>query len=108
MIVSGGENVYSAEVEHAISSHPAVAQVAVIGIPSARWGEAVHAVVVTRPDAQVTADELIAWCRERIAGYKVPKSIEFRTDPLPLSGAMKVLKRELRAPYWEGQQGGVH
>jgi acyl-CoA synthetase (AMP-forming)/AMP-acid ligase II len=108
MIVTGGENVYSAEVENAIASHPAVAQVAVIGIPSEQWGEAVHAVVVRRSDAEVTADEIQAWARERIAGFKVPKSVDFRDEPLPLSGAMKVLKRELRAPYWEGKERAVH
>jgi long-chain acyl-CoA synthetase len=109
MIVSGGENVYSAEVENAIASHPAVAQVAVIGIPSQQWGEAVHAIVVRREGADVDVDEegIQAWARERIAGYKVPKSVEFRTDALPLSGAMKVLKRELRAPYWEGRERAV-
>lgn len=107
MIVTGGENVYSAEVENAISSHPAVAQVAVIGVPSEQWGEAVHAIVVLKPDRKCSADELKAWARERIAGYKVPKSIEFRVEPLPLSGAMKVLKRELREQYWEGQDRSV-
>ena len=104
MIVTGGENVYSSEVENALASHPAVAQVAVIGIPSEQWGEAVHAIVVLKPDATTDEDELKAWCRDRIAGYKVPKSVEFRTEPLPMSGAMKVLKRELRAPYWEGKE----
>jgi long-chain acyl-CoA synthetase len=104
MIVTGGENVYSSEVENALSSHPAVAQAAVIGIPSEKWGEAVHAIVVLKPDGQADEEELKAWCRERIAGYKVPKSVEFRTEPLPMSGAMKVLKRELRAPYWEGKE----
>jgi len=108
MIVTGGENVYSAEVENALSSHPAVAQVAVIGIPSDLWGEAVHAVVVLHPGQDVTEDELKAWARERIAGFKVPKSIEFRADPLPLSGAMKVLKRELRAPHWSNKDRAVH
>jgi long-chain acyl-CoA synthetase len=103
MIVTGGENVYSAEVENALDSHPAVGQVAVIGIPSEKWGEAVHAIVVLVPGAEVTEDELTAWVRDRIAGYKAPKSYELRTEPLPLSGAMKVLKRELRAPYWEGR-----
>jgi long-chain acyl-CoA synthetase len=107
MIVTGGENVYSAEVENALSSHPDVAQVAVIGIPSDQWGEAVHAIVVPRPGATVTEEDLKAWCRERIAGYKVPKTIEFRDQPLPLSGAMKILKRELRAPYWEGKERAV-
>jgi long-chain acyl-CoA synthetase len=101
MIVTGGENVYSAEVENALGTHPAVKQVAVIGIPDDKWGEAVHAIVVRLGDAQVTADELKEWARERIAGYKVPKSIEFRSEDLPLSGAMKILKRELRAPFWE-------
>ncbi len=108
MIVTGGENVYSAEVENALARHPGVAQVAVIGIPSEQWGEAVHAVVVPDGDATVTEDELKAWCRERIAGFKVPKSFEFRAEPLPLSGAMKVLKRDLRAPYWEGRERTVN
>jgi long-chain acyl-CoA synthetase len=107
MIVTGGENVYSAEVENALASHPAVAEVAVIGIPHDVWGEAVHAIVVLKPDAAATEDELVAHVRERIAGYKVPKSIDFRTEPLPLSGALKVLKRELRAPYWEGKDRSV-
>jgi long-chain acyl-CoA synthetase len=107
MIVTGGENVYSAEVENAIASHPAVAQVAVIGIPSERWGEAVHAIIVLRPNTTADEHELQEWSRERIAGYKVPKSIEFRTEALPLSGALKILKRELRAPYWEGKERAV-
>lgn len=107
MIVTGGENVYSAEVENALAHHPAVDQVAVIGIPSEQWGEAVHAIVVTRAGAAPTEEELKAWCRERIAGYKVPKSVELRTEPLPLSGAMKVLKRELRAPYWKGRERSI-
>lgn len=101
MIISGGENVYSTEVENALSTHPAVLQVAVIGIPSERWGEQVHAIVVLRPGESATETDLIEHARAQIAGYKVPKSIEFRSEPLPLSGAMKVLKRELRAPYWE-------
>jgi long-chain acyl-CoA synthetase len=108
MIVTGGENVYSVEVENALASHPAVVQVAVIGVPSDKWGEAVHAIVVPREGADVSADELIEHAREYIAGYKVPKSIEFRAEPLPLSGAMKVLKRDLRAPYWEGQERAVN
>ncbi len=108
MIVTGGENVYSTEVEQAVASHPAVAQVAVIGIPDEIWGEAVHAVVVLHPGAAVTAEDLIAHTHELIAGYKVPKGVTFREEALPLSGAMKVLKRELRAPYWEGKQRGVN
>ena len=79
-----------------------------IGIPSEQWGEAVHAIVVRREGVEVTEDELIAHTREWIAGYKVPKSVSFRDEPLPLSGAMKVLKRELRAPYWEGRDRNVN
>ncbi len=101
MIVSGGENVYSIEVENAISTHTAVSQVAVIGIPHPVWGEQVHAIVVLRPGCTATESEIKDHARESIAGYKVPKSVEFRTDPLPVSGALKPLKRELRAPYWE-------
>ncbi|MNN36501.1 Long-chain-fatty-acid--CoA ligase [compost metagenome] len=106
MIVSGGENVYSAEVETAMASHPAIGQCAAIGIPSDKWGESVHAVVVLKPDTSLTAEELIAHCRERIAGYKCPRSVEFR-ETLPLSGVGKVLKTELRKPYWENQQRKV-
>ncbi len=102
MIVTGGENVYSIEVENAISTHPAVNQVAVIGIPHDVWGEQVHAVVVLNAGAEVSADEIQAHVRASIAGFKVPKSVEFRHEPLPLSGAMKPLKRLLRRPYWEG------
>jgi long-chain acyl-CoA synthetase len=108
MIVTGGENVYSVEVENAIATHPAVAQVAVIGIPSEQWGEAVHAIVVLRPDMTATEPEIIDHTREWIAGYKVPKSVELRTEALPLSGAMKVLKRELRDPYWAGRDRAVN
>ena len=107
MIVTGGENVYSIEVENAISTHPAVAQVAVIGIPDDVWGEAVHAVVVLEPETHATAEELTEHARQTIAGFKLPKSIEFRTDPLPLSGALKPLKRELRKPYWEDRERRV-
>jgi long-chain acyl-CoA synthetase len=108
MIVTGGENVYSTEVENAIASHAAVAQVAVIGIPHDVWGEAVHAIVVLKDGASVTESELIDHARDAIAGYKLPKSVEFRTEALPLSGAMKVLKKDLRAPYWESQGRAVN
>ena len=107
MIVTGGENVYSAEVEGALTKHPAVDQAAVIGIPHETWGEQVHAIVVLLPDHEVSEDELREFTREQIAGFKVPKSVEFRTEPLPLSGALKVLKRELRKPYWEGHDRSV-
>ena len=102
MIVSGGENVYSIEVENAISTHPGVAQVAVIGIPHPVLGEQVHAIVVLHPGAEVTEDDIRDHARATIAGFKVPKTVEFRTEALPLSGALKPLKRELRAPYWSG------
>ncbi|HEY2190925.1 MAG TPA: AMP-binding protein, partial [Actinomycetospora sp.] len=102
MIVSGGENVYSAEVENALYSHPAVVEAAVFGVPDDRFGEAVHAVVQTR--TEVSGDELVAHCRLTIAGYKVPRGVELRTDPLPKSGAGKILKRELRDAWWQGRE----
>jgi acyl-CoA synthetase (AMP-forming)/AMP-acid ligase II len=102
MIISGGENVYPAEVESALSDHPAIAEVAVIGVPDAKWGEAIKAVVVLRPGADLTESDLIAWSRTRIAGFKTPKSVDFATT-LPRNASGKLLKRELRAPYWEGQ-----
>ena len=98
MIVTGGENVYSLEVENAIASHPAVAQVGVVGVADPKWGEAVHAVVVCDPDA-VTSAELEAYAREQIARFKVPKSWTLQADPLPVSAAGKVLKRELRERF---------
>ena len=100
MIVTGGENVYSAEVENVLSRHPAVSVCAVIGIPSAQWGESVHAVVVLKPEMQGSEEALRAHCRSLIAGYKCPKTIEFRSA-MPLSAAGKVVKAELRAPYWQ-------
>jgi len=103
MIVSGGENVYSAEVENALSQHDAVATSAVIGIPSEQWGESVHALVILHPGASVSEQDLMEHCHTLIAGYKCPRSIEFRTEAFPLSGANKVLKTELRKPFWEGR-----
>jgi long-chain acyl-CoA synthetase len=108
MIVTGGENVYSIEVEDALATHPDVEQVAVIGIPDDHWGEAVHAIVVLHAGATVDAEALRNWARRTIAGFKVPKSIELRTDPLPLSGALKPLKRLLRAPYWADREREVN
>ncbi|MFO1160956.1 MAG: long-chain-fatty-acid--CoA ligase [Reyranellaceae bacterium] len=107
MIVSGGENIYPAEVESALFGHPAVADVAVIGVPDERWGEAVKAIVVKKPAATVTAGELMTWARERIAGYKLPKSVDF-IDALPRNPTGKILKRELRKPYWGDQQRQVN
>ena len=106
MIVSGGENIYSAEVETAIASHPEVAQVAVIGIPCEKWGETVHAVIIRKPGTGVTDEQVVSHCRERIAGYKCPRSVEFR-DSLPVSSVGKILKTDLRAPFWEGRKRGV-
>ncbi|WKG05621.1 long-chain fatty acid--CoA ligase [Mycolicibacterium sp. HK-90] len=103
MIISGGENVYPAEVENAISLMPGVAEVAVIGIPDPKWGESIHAVIVPRTGADLTAQDVIAHCGAVIAGYKCPRSVEFRDTPLPLSGAGKVLKRELREPFWSAR-----
>lgn len=107
MIVTGGENVYSAEVEKALAAHPAVATCAVVGVPDARWGERVHAVVVAAAGRAVDENELAGFCRARIAAYKVPRSFSFVTD-LPLSAAGKVLKRKLREPYWQGAKRQVH
>ena len=97
MIITGGENVWSQEVENALSSHPAVAQCAVIGKPDPHWGEAVHAVVNLREGMSASAEELIAHCRSLIAHYKCPRSVDLRDKPMPLSGANKILKSELRA-----------
>jgi acyl-CoA synthetase (AMP-forming)/AMP-acid ligase II len=107
MIVSGGENIYPAEVENAIMGHPAVADVAVIGVPDARWGEAVKAIVVKKPGVAGEPAEIIAYARERIAGYKLPKSVDF-TDVLPRNPSGKVLRKDLRRPYWEGRERQVN
>ena len=108
MIISGGENVYSAEVENALYQHPSVAECAVIGIPSEEWGEQVHAVVRPKDAISVEASDLIAHCHTLIAGFKCPRSVELVTDPLPISGAGKILKIELRKPWWEGQDKQVN
>jgi long-chain acyl-CoA synthetase len=109
MIVSGGENVYCTEVEEVLYQHEAVLEAAVYGIPDEKWGEAVHATVVLRPDhADTTTEQLVDFCRERIAGYKVPKGIAIQQEPLPKSGPGKVLKRELRAPYWKDVERAVN
>lgn len=109
MIVTGGENVYCTEVEEVLFQHPAVLEAAAFGVPDAQWGEAVHAVVVPRDEhSNVDPQELISYCREHIAGYKVPKAIDIQQEPLPKSGPGKILKRELRAPFWEGNERGVN
>jgi fatty-acyl-CoA synthase/long-chain acyl-CoA synthetase len=102
MIITGGMNVYPAEIESALDQHPGIYDVAVLGIPSEEWGESVHAVVVRAVDApNLTEADIIAFAREHLAGYKIPRSVSFMDD-LPRTGSGKVLKRELRAPYWAG------
>nr|MCS5607765.1 AMP-binding protein [Alphaproteobacteria bacterium] len=107
MIISGGENVYSAEVEDAIYQHEAVIECAVIGIPHEKWGEQVHAIIRLADDS-VDEATIIAHCHDWIAKFKCPRSVEFVIDPLPLSGAGKILKTELRKPYWEGHDKQVN
>ena len=107
MIISGGENVYPAEVESAIYGHPDVAEVAVFGVPDERWGEAVKACVVAKPGHTVDPDHVIAWARERIAGFKVPKSVDLIPE-LPRNPSGKILRRALREPYWEGRERRVN
>ena len=108
MIITGAENVYPAEVESALHEHPGVAEAAVIGIPDEIWGEAVKAIVVLKPDQQLSEAELIKFARERIAHYKAPKSIEFLGQPLPRSPSGKILRRELREPFWAGRERRVN
>jgi len=107
MIITGGENVYPAEVESALSAHPAIAEVAVIGVPDSKWGESVKAVVVLRPNASLTEAELIDWAKPRIAGFKSPKSVDFATT-LPRNASGKILKRDLRAAYWQNAERQVN
>jgi acyl-CoA synthetase (AMP-forming)/AMP-acid ligase II len=106
VIISGGMNIYPAEIEAALEQHPSIYDVAVFGIPSEDWGEMVHATVVLAPGASLSAGEITAFAREHLAGYKVPRSVAF-TDELPRTGSGKVLKRELRAPYWAGRASQV-
>jgi len=106
MVISGGENIYSVEVENAVMQHPSVAQCAVIGVPDEIWGEAVHVVVVPAAEVELTLEGIQAHCRKTLAGYKCPRSFSV-VAALPLSGAGKVLKNELRKPYWENQDAQV-
>src|SRR5688572_2093443 len=104
MIISGGENVYSVEIESVLSTHPAVLEVAVIGVPDESWGEAVKAIVVLKDGAAASAEELIGFCRGKIAGYKLPKSVDFSKEQLPKTGPGKIAKRRLRDPFWAGRE----
>lgn len=106
MIISGGENIYSTQVEAAIQEHPAVLEAAVFGVPDDEWGEAVKAAVVLKPGMQATADEIIATAAEHLASYQKPKSIDF-VDTLPKAPTGKILKRELRDPYWQDRETSV-
>ena len=106
MIISGGMNIYPAEIEAALERHPEIYDVAVFGIPSEKFDEAVHATVVRAPDSTLTAEEVTAFAREHLASYKVPRSVDF-VDELPRTGSGKILKRQLRAPYWAGRTAQV-
>ena len=107
VIISGGENVSSIEVEDAIFQHPDVAEVAVIGVPDEKWGELVTALVVTVPDSKLSADDVIAWTKQRLAGYKCPKRVEFRSE-LARTATGKLQKFKLREPFWSGHTRQVH
>jgi fatty-acyl-CoA synthase/long-chain acyl-CoA synthetase len=102
MIISGGMNIYPAEIEAALEQHPEIFEVAVFGIPSEEWGESVHATVVLVEGATLSPDDVIGFAREKLASYKIPRSIDFRAE-LPKTGSGKILKKDLRAPYWEGR-----
>jgi acyl-CoA synthetase (AMP-forming)/AMP-acid ligase II len=107
MIISGGENIYPAEIERVLAEHPEVADVAVIAVPDDKWGEAVKAVVIRTPGGTISADELVAWSRSRLAGFKRPRSVDF-VDSLPRNASGKVLKKDLREPYWTHDARRVH
>jgi acyl-CoA synthetase (AMP-forming)/AMP-acid ligase II len=106
MIISGGMNVYPAEIEAALEHHPKIFDVAVFGIPDEQWGEKVHASIVLQPNETLSEDQILSFARERLAGYKLPRSIQFM-DELPRTGSGKLLKRQLREPYWKGRDSRV-
>jgi len=107
MIVSGGENIYPAEVENVLSDHPAVADVAVIGVPDDRWGETVKAIVVRRAGSDAGGAEIVEFARDRLAHFKCPTSVDF-VSSLPRNPSGKILKRELREPYWTGRRRRIN
>jgi long-chain acyl-CoA synthetase len=108
MIITGGENVFSTEVENVLYTHPAILEAAAVGVPDATWGEAIKAIVVLKPGMQASAEEIMAHCRSHVAHFKVPRSVDFYEGALPKSGSGKILKRELREKYWLGQERRVH
>jgi long-chain acyl-CoA synthetase len=103
MIISGGENIYPLEIEEVLVQHPAVAEVAVVGVPNEKWGEEVKAVVVLKEDAQTSEEEILEFCKGRLAGYKRPRSVDF-ADDLPKTATGKILKRLVKQKYWAGQE----
>jgi long-chain acyl-CoA synthetase len=107
MIISGGENIYSREVEEVLYAHPAILEAAVVGVPDEKWGESVKAVVVLKDGAQASEEEIIDFCKEHLASYKKPRSVDFR-DGLPKTGSGKIKKAELREEYWKGQERMIH
>jgi acyl-CoA synthetase (AMP-forming)/AMP-acid ligase II len=106
MIISGGENIYPAEIERVLAEHPSLQDVAVIGVPDERWGEVPKAVVVAAPGATVDVEQVLAWCRERLAAFKCPKTIDVVAE-LPRNPTGKILKKDLRKPYWAGRDRQV-
>jgi len=106
LIISGGENIYSPEIERVLAEHPAVMEVAVIGVPDDRWGETVKAVVSLRPGTTATEAELVGYCREHLASYKCPTSVDVM-EALPRNPTGKILKRDLRKPYWDGRSSAI-
>jgi acyl-CoA synthetase (AMP-forming)/AMP-acid ligase II len=107
IIISGGENISSVEIENVLYLHPAVLECAVVAAPDAQWGEAAVALVVLKPGASANGDELVAHCHAHLAGFKVPKRVEFR-EQLPKGGTGKILKAELREPFWQGMEKRVN
>ncbi len=108
MIITGGENVFSTEVENVLYTHPAILEAAAVGVPDATWGEAIKAIVVLKPGMQANAEDIMAHCRGHVARFKVPRSVDFYEGALPKSGSGKILKRELREKYWVGLERRVH
>ncbi len=106
MIISGGENIYPAEIEDVLYSHPKVLEAAVIGVPDERWGESVKALIVLKEGEEASEEEIIEFCKKRLGVYKIPRSVDFLTE-LPKSSSGKILKRILREEFWKGKEAKV-